>query len=123
MSKKSQHQEKLAKLQASLKNKIDEPQLDSYNAATLSDYNVATLESDSVTTVIQNNPTTSEDDKQTEPKEQGRVRKKYKHVSWYPENPEIVRKLKQLGLDEDRKVTDLISEAVREMLKRKGLVV
>ncbi len=43
---------------------------------------------------------------------------KPKKVTYYIKNPDIIKKLKQIGLDTERNLSDLTSEAIEDLVKK-----
>jgi|TARA_B100001079_G_scaffold92335_1_gene79182 hypothetical protein len=43
---------------------------------------------------------------------------KPKKVTYYINNPELIKKLKQVGLDTDRDLSDLASEAIEDLVTK-----
>ncbi len=43
---------------------------------------------------------------------------KPKKVTYYIKNPDIIKRLKQIGLDTERDLSDLASEAIEDLVKK-----
>ncbi len=43
---------------------------------------------------------------------------KPKKVTYYIKNPELIKKLKQIGLDTERDLSDLVTEAIEDLVKK-----